>query len=304
MKMIINILVIICLFQANNLYSQKFEDAKIYSLQIKIKTAGIADAGTDDRVLVQFNSGMRAYHLDLAKDDRERNSYDSYNILDEKLLTIKDLQFLTLTKQGTDGWAIRSIRIVVNSIAIFEKNYNNYWIDGNKGHSPILTINNQELRSNFKWGFVNGDKGILKPNVSIISNLELRNMIESLIGNEIRYIPNATINWGSTSGINTLWGEAVEIKRISDDKIHVDLDLQVALKGPNPELDVDFDIVVKCESNKIVLEVENFIAKVDYLNLFNVKTIKQNLLKNLNRSFDNVYACTAHFQPNGSLSFF
>ena len=130
---------------------------------------------------------------------------------------------------------------------------------------------------------------------------ELRVMIESIVGNQIRYISDRTVNWGSKSGINTIWGEAVEFSFKNPNRLSVDLDLQVAHLGPNSELDVDFDIVVNCEANKVTLNLENFRARADFLNLIPVKRIKENLLKNLNRTYSNVPICNVYFEQNGTL---
>jgi hypothetical protein len=275
-----------------------FEDVPVYRLQLAIETANVGDAGTDDRVFVVFNSQMKGYYLDVAKDDRERNHLNTYDIIDPTIKTIRDLNLFTLTKQGTDGWALKDLKILVNGQVIFQNLLGAKWIDGNDGHSPTLSYNANELRANSSWGYY--DRHVHVPALVIPVN-ELRLMIESIVGNQIRYISDRTVNWGSRSGINTIWGEAVEFSFKNQNRLSVDLDLQVAHWGPNSELDVDFDIVVNCESNKVTLSLENFKARADFLNLIPVKRIKENLLKNLNRTYSNVPICNVHFEQNGTL---
>lgn len=279
-----------------------FEDVPIYRLQISYLTANVSDGGTDDNVFVQFNSQMQPFYLDLAKDDRERNKTDLYDVVDDNIKTIRDLDNLIITKSGTDGWAMQSISIIVNGYPIFQKTLSNRWIDGNDGNSPTLTYNRQQLRADNLWRYNNR---LVHVPALMIPSRDLKNMIESLVGNQIRYIQSShTVKWGSTGGKNTLWGDAVETKYIAADRLRVDLDLQVAVAHlPNPELDVDFDIVVRCEGNRVSMKFENFHAQVNFFSLVRLRRIEKNLLKNLNRSFNNVTICNVHFEQNGSLKF-
>lgn len=127
-------------------------------------------------------------------------------------------------------------------------------------------------------------------------------MIEGYMGNQIQYIKKYNVKWGNKSGINTVWGAPVEATYRNKKRLSIDLDLQVEITEPNPELDVDFDIVVTCNKGKVNMEISNFRAHVDYLNLFKVASFNSDFAKYLNRSF-NVPVCNAHFNPDGSLSF-
>lgn len=280
----------------------KFDDVPVYRLQLVFTTANVEDAGTDDNVYVQLNSSMKAYYLDYGIDDRERGKTTAYDIVEPSVRFIRDIQNLNITKAGTDGWSPSKIEIRVNGVVIFTKTLSNHWIDGNNGRQPFLNFTSAQLRNNGKWNYTSA------PNIHIppltISKKDLVSMVEGFVGNYIRYIPNSDVHWGSTKGVKTLFGDAVEASYRNSQTLTFDLDLQVAAFGPNPELDIDFDLVVSCTNGKVLIGVENAKANVNYLsvNKFNIAKMKLDLSGYLNRSF-NVPVCSAHFNPDGSLSF-
>ncbi|MBL7806710.1 MAG: hypothetical protein JNN28_02785 [Saprospiraceae bacterium] len=277
-----------------------FDDVPVYRLQIIFTTANVSDAGTDDPVYIQLNSDMRPYYLDYGIDDRERNRKNEYDIVEPNVRFIKDIKQLNITKVGNDGWAISKIEIRVNGFTIFTKTLNKHWIDGNGGGQPVLNFTAAQLRSNGKWNYN------VAPNIYIppltISKKDLVSMVEGFVGNYIRYIPDEDVQWGSKGGVNTIWGDAVEAKYRNPRTLAFDLDLQVAKFGPNPELDIDFDLVVSCNNGKVLLNIENAKVNVNFLSKFKVAKMNLDLSNYLNRSF-NVPNCNAHFNSNGSLSF-
>jgi hypothetical protein len=275
-----------------------FEDVPVYRLQIKFVTGTSTDAQTDDRVYIRLNPGMRPYYLDLAHDDREKGKTDVYDVIEPSVKTIRDIQQLYITKVGTDGWGLWRVELLVNGRLIFENNPNRI-IDGDNGKSPELNYTAVQLRGS-KWNYAQ-NVGIHIPPLSI-PNKDLRDMVEGFIGNHIRYIPNATVNWGSKKGINTLFGDAVESKFRNTQTLEFDLDLQVAAFGPNPELDIDFDLVVNCSNGQVTISVQNAKANVNLLSRFNIDKMRLDLSRYLNRSF-NVPVCRAKFNTDGSLSF-
>ena len=277
-----------------------FDDVPVYRLQIIFSTANVKDAGTDDPVYVQLNPDMPPYYLDYGIDDRERNKVNAYDIVEPTVRFVRDIKQLNITKVGNDGWAITKIEMKVNGYTIFTKTYTKHWIDGNDGDQPVLNFSSAELRNNGKWNYS------AAPNIYIppltIPKKDLVSMVEGFVGNYIRYIPNEDVQWGSKGGINTIWGDAVEASYRNSQTLTFDLDLQVAKNGPNPELDIDFDLVVTCSNGKVVLNIQNAKANINFLSKFNVAKMNLDLSNYLNRSF-NVPNCNAHFNSNGSLSF-
>ncbi len=114
---------------------------RIYSLELIVQTAKTSDANTDDRVTVKFNDAMGKYYLDLFKDDREKGQTEVYNIVDDKIKTIRDLKYLRLEKERTDAWAIAFVSIKVNGYQIYYNNMeaNPFTIDGDDGYKPSVT---------------------------------------------------------------------------------------------------------------------------------------------------------------------
>ncbi len=282
------------------------EDVPVYRLQLAFTTANTNDdAGTDDRVYVQLNSTMRAYYLDLGIDDRERNKTNVYDIVEPSVRFLRDIQHLNITKVGNDGWAIVKVELRVNGAKIFEKTYSPgapKIIDGNDGAQPVLNFTSSQLRNGGLWSYAK------VPNIHVppltLSKADLMSMVEGFMGNYIRYIPGETISWGDKDGVNTLFGPAVEATYRNRQTLTFDLDLQIARTGPNPELDVDFDLVVSCTNGKVLISVENAKANINILSTtkFNVAKVKLDLSNYLNRTF-NVPVCNAHFNSDGSLSF-
>ncbi len=281
-------------------------DVPVYRLQVAFTTANTnSDAGTDDRVFIQLNSTMRAYYLDLSIDDRERNQTNVYDVVEPSVRFIRDIQQLNITKSGTDGWAITKVEVRVNGHKIFEKTYSAtapHIIDGNEGHQPVLNFTSSQLRNGGRWTYTSA------PNIHVpplqVSKADLISMVEGFLGNYMRYIPNETVNWGDKDGVNTLFGPAVEASFRNRQTLTFDLDLQVARTGPNPELDIDFDLVVSCTNGRVLISVENAKANINFLSTtkFNIVKMKLDLSNYLNRTF-NVPVCNAHFNPDGSLSF-
>ena len=60
--------------------------------------------------------------------------------------------------------------------------------------------------------------------------------------------------WGRP---NTIFGPGVEINFVNNKTIHFDLDLQHKIHGPNPETDVDFDLVFSCNNGVIKTNIKN-----------------------------------------------
>ena len=73
-----------------------------------------------------------------------------------------------------------------------------------------------------------------------------------MVGNQLHYNGKGKLFWGNTSGVNTVWGDHVEMKRKDGNTLHFDLDLEAEITGQNPEVDVNFDLVFNCESNGMI----------------------------------------------------
>lgn len=78
----------------------------MYRAQLRVKTANVKHAGTNDAVMVRLGS-LPGTWLDVATNDRERgrtNLYDIGLFTERKRgVIIRDIQALNISKTGSDG---------------------------------------------------------------------------------------------------------------------------------------------------------------------------------------------------------
>ena len=169
---------------------------------------------------------------------------------------------------------------MVRQFLFFKKVYSNgKCIDGNSGSGPRLHISGSELRNSSTWKHSKSNKAIWLP-PSIIKRATLENMVESYVGHMMYSDPNMKskdLTYGYLNG-----KKHVEAKKKTKNKLQFDLDLK-SHYGIDFEVDVDFDLVIKCENNKLSLSAESVKGKADIpilssiLNIFNSSLLKMNL---------------------------
>ncbi|QEG33763.1 PLAT/LH2 domain-containing protein [Bythopirellula goksoeyrii] len=233
--------------------STSIENEPVYRVQMRVKTANVKDAGTDDAVEVRLGS-LPATWLDLAINDRERGQTDLYDIsllnVGNRGVMIRDIRNLNISKTGSNGWCIETIELLVNGRVIYKTTFpGGQWLDNSKGKSPTLLIGTSGLRANAKW------KEFTSPGPSLlIKRLELEQRIESIIGHHIH--ADKRVKWGK------LYGRGVEVSYKDSKTLHVDLDLMLDVKGLESGLDFDFDIQVSSRNGAIDLTVTNFETRI------------------------------------------
>lgn len=237
-----------------------FNDIPIWRLQLKVTTDGRENAGTDDEVFVRLRNNASIYYLDRAGDDRERNKTNIYDIVDPGIRTIDDIKMLMLSIKGDDGWCVKSIELKVNNwgAPIFRKSFNSCkWLDNGKGKTPTIVISGRELRAHQNWRYNSLNRAIWLP-PSVIKKQMLEEIVESYVGHMMNEEPELKhLEYGKK------YGRAyVEAKPVSGNKLHFDLDLAYT-KGVDLETDVDFDMIVLCQNNKLSLQVENVRGKLE-----------------------------------------
>ena len=233
-----------------------FNDAAIYRIQLKVKTNTIKNANTDSPVWVQLNAKDAPYYLDKSGDDREKGKTDVHEILSPNINKIRDIKMIKIGINGDDGWNFRTIELLVNGKSIYKKqfNTNGQWIDtDNKKHPSSYTINTSKLRSYRNWNYNNLTRGIETPPTAIPVTT-IKSMIESAVGNTLSGMKKVV--WGKKHG-----KDYVSIKRVSSNRLRVDLDLKAEVKlAPDAGVDVDFDLVFNCVNGVITTEIENYSA--------------------------------------------
>ncbi len=217
-------------------------DLKIQYISFTVQTADLEDAGTDDDVYIQLNDKMKPFYLNKPGDDLERNKIDYYTFGDINLNTVRDIKYLKIGKSGSNGWVIKKISLDINGSTFYSATFSNLLLDNTPGKSLTKVIPGSTLMSSFATFYSR------LPNIHKVEPImpftRIKSIVESVVGSGLLKItPQTTTNcaaWGNTTGVNTLFGDAVELAFQSTDKLKVDLDLQYKLNNAtNPEYDVD-----------------------------------------------------------------
>ena len=246
-------LVVMLLLPATCIWATPAENAPIWRVQMRFQTANVDDAGTDDSVRVQLN-GNNSTWLDYGRDDFPRNNTFTYDLKMDGIHTISDLHYIYISKTGDDGLCLKSFALIINGREIYTQIFPGYghWLDSDSGYTRTYLVSYSTLRQDDAW------RNYTQPFPPFfISHTEMESRIEGMVGD---MITGNRLQWGH------LYGRGyVEITKKANayNTLHVDLDLEADVFGPNPEVDVDFDIEVRCVNNQITLNVINPVVVVD-----------------------------------------
>ena len=214
----------------------------VIRLQIELTTADISDANTDDSVFVDIN-GQRTW-LDHNIDDRERGDTHRYDLA--LVGDTADIRYVTLGKEGSDGWCVAGLALLVNGFSMFQKSFTDMpdgclWLDNEGGASLTYLITPPELRAHPNWAnyhtpfpeltkTANGYTGSFQ-----ISAAELSERIEGIVGNAIN---GTALYWPES-------GTGVEIAAQPDqaNAVHVTVHLKGDVFGPDATITIQFDLV-------------------------------------------------------------
>lgn len=280
-------------------------DLKVQYISIAVQTANLEDAGTDDDVYIQLNDNMKPFYLNKPGDDLERNQTDFYMFGDPAIKTVRDIKYLKIGKSGTNAWALKKISLDVNGGTLFSTLFQPLWLDNTTGKSLTKVIAGSTLASSFTNMYSQ------QPNIHKVEQImpypKIKSIIESIIGSGLLKITSQTVvncaAWGNTTGINTLFGEAVELAYEAPDKLKVDLDLQYKLNNaPNPEFDVDIVLknVINTVPGNIIIRPEPSWGA--YGNCLDQEQIKKRLEAAFSRVFN--ISVKTHFDSSGNLIYY
>ncbi len=154
--------------QTQCVYTRDEPRREVIRAQIEITVADIPHAGTDDPINVRLNSPASAPYVpagnstwvDYGRDDFERGSTFTYDL--QTVDDLSDITLLTIEKHGTDETCLESVRLMLNTtdsgegVTVFEHVFgstwaNCHWINGNSGHSPMVTFFHDDLRAHPAW---------------------------------------------------------------------------------------------------------------------------------------------------------
>jgi hypothetical protein len=240
----------------------------IWRAQLRVVTADVTDAGTDDSVQVRLNSKFTSYKpasngtwVDYGQDDFERGSEFVYDLSLSYLSEIGDINQVTFEKEGTDGWCIQEVELIVNGEPIFFHEYGDtaqtcQWVDGDDGHDPIVSLGHEQIRSHVLWQSY--EQPFPNP---LISNAEVVSRIESMVGDSIH---GSKLYWGELQG-----DTYVSVDYANSSTVHVDVDLAADVNNYfDPAVDMQFDLEAKVEcpndSVELTIETKNFETHADY----------------------------------------
>ena len=223
-------------------------NAPVWNLELEVRVANIADAGTDNFVSVRLNEQNLTW-MNSPRDDFERNSSALYSLRMNGIPAIEQLNQILISKGGSDGLCLDAIILYVNGLPIYSENLNNLWLDNDGVHALTYHVDTEKLRNNFWWIIYQ------QPPVPMaISGTELERRIEGVIGSMTGPgEPLSGFRWGFISG------RAVEVNIVSDmpDALAVDLDLEIENNNDfNEVADIDFKVRVFFDAeNRLRTEV-------------------------------------------------
>lgn len=230
-----------------------FEDITICRLQVRLTTANVKNAETDNALYVRFNYGDEIFYLDHGINDFERNTVRSYDVLSKKVNKIRDIQFFELgIGSKDDGWIARKIELLVNGKVIFEKYYpKGITLKKSNKYERYVVFGKPELSKHKFWRY-HQSNGNMWQAPRVLPKSMMESVIEAGVGHAMRIHGN--LYWD-----NKKHGRAhVETKFLSGNTIRVDLDLKQRIRAlPDCGVDVDFDLVFNCRDGLISVELEN-----------------------------------------------
>ena len=230
------------------------ETLPVFRIQLRIVTGSGENEDTDKEVYVKLNNGDYGYYLDYGPDDFEGGSDKKYDIISNSVRKISDIQFIEIGVQGNDMWGVKKIELYLNnsSAPVFSKTYPAPMrINGTGSYPASVRFSSSELRSLPYWQTIATDASIKKPPIPISADM-IKSMVESMVGNQMHHNGQGKLYWGNKEGINTVWGDHLEMKRKDVNTLSFDLDLEAEITGTNPEIDVDFDLVFECTSSGFI----------------------------------------------------
>jgi hypothetical protein len=247
------------------------ENEPVLFVEIHLETADIENAGTDDNVYVSLNKNNSTL-LNYPRNDFERGDSDRYHLSNKGIREVKDIHSIFINKDGNDGWCISKVELIINEWSVFSETYNPcIWLDNDDGHDRKHTIRYLSLRgldgipAKYPAESVPIERRL--QDAIIIKNDELVSIIQSEVGNRLIELPPKRLV-GSNIVSSVFWGhfygDPVEVTNLGgtgSNRLHVDLDLGAEVKGPNPDVDVDFDIVFGCSDGIIRIAIEDIEIK-------------------------------------------
>jgi hypothetical protein len=229
------------------------ESMVVWRVQLAIGVCDSSNAGTDDRLSAQLNP-LNLTVLDQPGSDFRRGSVHEYDLLPSTLLSrdsfrVIDVSQLRLSKGGSDGVTVCSVRLRLNERTAFFRSFSPAGIrlDTGSGYSPVLTITGAQLRADPAWVSYTPPAP-----PTLIGATAIRSRIESTVATAM---DGGRLRWRSSGA---------SVTRADDTAVHVGLALKARVRGWfDPDVDVDFDLRFSCSGGRIEITLEDLSVDVD-----------------------------------------
>jgi hypothetical protein len=102
----------------------------VNKLKVKVTTADVAWAGTDDDVTLKLAG--RSWNLDNDGNDFERGDTNTFNLDPKTGFHLSDIHSITISKSSdgvAGGWKLKGVELIVNDATIFNSQSINKWLE-------------------------------------------------------------------------------------------------------------------------------------------------------------------------------
>lgn len=233
-------------------YAAPPDTMRIWRAQVRFVTANVADAGTDSSVKIELNGANRTW-LDSGRDDRERNTDETFDLRLDGITSLGDIDYLRIEKTGDDGWAIGRMYLIINERVIYQEDFPPLWLDNEDGHARVYLIDDIFMRPRNEWASYSVPT---RPNIVPLNDMRLR--MEALSGDFATMDYAAHHSHGYSGVLMAKFGSySVEPYTLYNDTWRVDLDFEADGTFFDLDIDADFDLRVACASNRPDFIVSN-----------------------------------------------
>jgi len=140
----------------------------VHRLQLRLRIANVADAGTDDSLEVRLQSPSwlvptvtnwrpagNSTWVDSTANDFERNTNRTYDLMLTNVSEVSDITQITLAKPGSDGLCVAGLELLSNGLPVHSRTYGDTASTcAPVGGSTVLSVDFSELRSGPEWSLL------------------------------------------------------------------------------------------------------------------------------------------------------
>ncbi len=281
---------------AYNAYGESFslpqtagtiDGRQVSRLRLRIRTANVPDAGTDDSVNVSLrDNDLGGTWLDYGRDDFEGGDDFTYELsladLFDGIQDLSEINHIYLLKPGDDGWCIQSVSLIAetlpgvdNGVELFSQTFGSTsstcrWLDGSQNY---LVIGRPTLRAHPAW------QAYMAPIPPLsLHRVDLERRVEGMVGDILHdhvyvdafplYQGSLDVSWTGSA----LDGDShVKVSRRDDSAVQVQFNVDVDTPGPGGltgNLSFDLRFAGRCRTATappgLTMTMENVRASADF----------------------------------------